>query len=301
LLVVALFGAQARAGKLDEASKAARSRSSLHVTSSESSSDTSCTNCTNAVDELAGLALLYVVASPWLLPNVLVEAKRTDGAAGRVRFADYPYARGSEGLLIETRPVVPPPPPENFEKPDAPRPVVLPNPPLNVEHSASRKAVAVELGLEAGIGVDDAVVRSGFQARALFPFRLGLDTRWSLYREAQPGGVDQLGLGREHLNLRFAESSHVLFETGIGPQHLVDASGWVHGFDLTWGFQAFPGKPVVFAAEGSLGTLGGVFAPGARGELGVMLNRFKISAGFEQRWVGPVALGGPFVTLTAWL
>jgi hypothetical protein len=32
-----------------------------------------------------------------------------------------------------------------------------------------------------------------------------------------------------------------------------------------------------------------------------MLNRFEVSAGFEERWVGPVALGGPFVAVTAWL
>ncbi|HEX7670801.1 MAG TPA: hypothetical protein VF395_14500, partial [Polyangiaceae bacterium] len=73
-----------------------------------------------------------------------------------------------------------------------------------------------------------------------------------------------------------------------------------HGLDVTWGFQAFPAKPLVLAAEGSLGTLGSVFAPGVRAEVGLMLNRFEVSAGFEERWVGPVALGGPFVSATAW-
>ena len=32
-----------------------------------------------------------------------------------------------------------------------------------------------------------------------------------------------------------------------------------------------------------------------------MLNRFEVSAGYEQRWVGSEGLGGPFVSLTAWL
>jgi hypothetical protein len=244
--------------------------------------------------------MLYLIASPWVLPNAIVEAGRAEGAAERVRFADYPYAHGAAGLLLEA----PPPPslvPDDPGDPDARPPVVFPPVASNSGLVTSRKVVAGELRLEAGIGTDDGVVRSGFDAHALFPFRLGLDTSWFLYREAHGEGIDQLGRGREHVSLRFAESRYIHFQTGIGPQHLVDSRGWVHGFDVTWGFQAFPANPVVLAAEGSLGTLGHAFAPGVRGELGVMLNRFEVSAGFEERWVGPVALGGPFVAVTAWL
>jgi hypothetical protein len=179
-------------------------------------------------------------------------------------------------------------------------PAIAPPAPSDVREPVARNPVAVEIGAEAAIGVDEDVIRSGLHARALFPYRLGLDTSWSWYRELH-GAEDQLGMGREHLNFRFAESSHVQFWTGIGPQHLVDSRGWVHGFDVTWAFQAFPVKPVVVTAEGSLGTLGNAFAPGVRGELGIMLNRFEVSAGYEQRWVGPEGLGGPFVSLTAWL
>jgi hypothetical protein len=246
------------------------------------------------------MALLYVIASPWLLPYVVVEAGRPPGAAAHARFAEYPYADDSPGLLLEGRP-----PPsrallDDYADPDSEAAVVSPPAASAVEGVAARKCVAVELGLEEGIGVDEGVVRSGFHAHVLFPFRLGLDTTWSLYREGHDASVDHLGLGREHLSFRFAESSRVHFQTGIGPQHLVDSKGWVHGFDVTWGFQAFPANPLVLAAEGSLGTLGSAFAPGLRGEIGLMLNRFEVSAGFEERWVGPVALGGPFVSATAW-
>lgn len=72
------------------------------------------------------------------------------------------------------------------------------------------------------------------------------------------------------------------------------------GFDVTWGFQALPAKPFVAEAEGALGVLGKAFAPGVRGDVGLMLERFEVSAGYEERWVGPVALGGPFAALTAW-
>lgn len=301
-MVLAFFAGVARAGKLGDTSKAARSSSSSSSTgsSSESSSDGSSTHPANAVDELGAAAVFYVIASPWLLPNALVEAGRAEGAAGRLRFADYPYAHHSTGLLLEA-PSPPSPPPGDPDDPDARPPVVFPPVPANLERVRSRKTVAAELGLEAGIGTNDGVIRSGFRAHVLFPSRLGLDTSWSLYQEAHGEGIDRLGRGREHVSLRFAESSGVHFQTGIGAQHVVDSQGWVHGFDATWGFQAFPANPVVFAAEGSLGTIGSAFAPGVRGELGFMLNRFQVSAGFEERWVGPVALGGPFISVTAWL
>lgn len=242
--------------------------------------------------------LLAAVFSPWLVPNALVEAKRLPGAAAGVRFADYPYAHGASGLLVERRPAQALL--ERDDVVDAGPPVAAPSAPVDSTIPAARKPFALEFGAEAAIGVDEDVVRSGFHARALFPYRLGIDTSWSLYRELHGTSPDQLGLGREHLDIRFAESEHVHFWTGIGPQHLVDSKGWVNGFDLTWAFQAFPGNPFVVSAEASVGVLGKAFAPGLRGEVGLMLDRFEVSAGYEERWVGPVALGGPLVSLTAW-
>jgi hypothetical protein len=244
-----------------------------------------------------GEALVYVIASPWLVPHAVVEDGRPEGAAAGARFADYPYADDTPGLLLESRP---PPSSEIAPDPADPDSADAVVDPPGAPATGARRPVAAELGLEQGIGVDEGVMRSGFHARALFPFRLGLDASWSIYREGRGASVDQLGLGREHLSFRFAESSRVHFQTGIGPQHLVDSSGWVHGFEVTWGFQAFPASPLVLAAEGSLGTIGGAFAPGLRGEIGLMLNRFEVSGGYEERWVGPVALGGPFASITAW-
>jgi hypothetical protein len=302
LLVCALLSSTAAAGKLGRVGDAARSSSGSSSSSaspgtSSSSHGGGARTGDGDVDADAVLiaGLLYVAASPWIIPHSAVEERRPPGAAARVRFAPYPYADGASGSLLEGRPAQ-----ALLERDvavDAGPPVVAPadgGPPT------SRKPVAVELGAEAAIGVDEDVVRSGFHARAQFPFRLGLDTSWSWYRELN-GSRDQLGMGREHLNLRFAESSHVAFWSGLGPQHLVDSRGWVHGFDVTWAFQAFPVNPLVVAAEGSLGMLGNAFAPGARGELGFMLNRFEVSAGYEERWVGGIGLGGPFVSLTAWL
>ncbi len=300
VLVCALLSSTAAAGKLERVGDAARSSSgsssgsASHGTSS--SSHGACTGDGDVdIDGMLIAGLLYVAASPWIVPHSAVEEKRPPGAAERVRFAPYPYADGAAGSLVERRPehaLL-----ERDVAVDAGPPVVAPG---DDAQPISRKPVALELGAEAAIGVDEDVVRSGFHVRAQFPSRLGLDTSWSWYRELN-GSRDQLGLGREHLNLRFAESTHVAFWTGLGPQHLVDSRGWVHGFDVTWAFQAFPVNPLVIAAEGSLGMLGNAFAPGVRGELGFMLNRFEVSAGYEERWVGGIGLGGPFVSLTAWL
>lgn len=304
LLTCALLSPPAAAGKLARVGDAARSSSgssSTHGTSpscrGEGGGGSSSSSTDADVDGAVVIGLLYVAASPWLLPYSAVEEKRPPGAAARVRFAPFPYANGAPGSLLEARPA------QALLDRDV---VVDAGPPIvraapgDAGQPISRKPVALELGAEAAIGVDEDVVRSGFHVRAQFPYRLGLDTSWSWYRELN-GSQDQLGMGREHLNLRFAESSHVEFWTGIGPQHLVDSRGWVHGIDVTWAFQAFPVNPLVIAAEGSLGNVGTAFAPGVRGEIGFMLNRFEVAMGYEQRWVGGIGLGGPFVSVTAWL
>jgi hypothetical protein len=302
LFACALLSSSAAAGKLARVGDAARSSSgsSTHDTSTRgtSSSDHGGSGSGDGdvdVEGVLAVMVAYAIASPWLAPHMAVEEKRPPGAASRVRFAPYPYADGAPGSLLEM------PPTQALLDRDV---VVDAGPPLaapgGVATPTSRKPVALELGAEAAIGVDEDVVRSGFHARAQFPYRLGLDTSWSWYRELN-GSRDQLGIGREHLNVRFAESSQVEFWSGIGAQHLVDSRGWVNGFDATWAFQAFPMNPLVIAAEGSLGTLGTAFAPGVRGELGFMLNRFEVGMGYEQRWVGGIGLGGPFVPITAWL
>ncbi|HEX7672157.1 MAG TPA: hypothetical protein VF395_21325, partial [Polyangiaceae bacterium] len=217
MLALPLFAGPARAGKLNRASEAARSdtSSSTATTSSECEEGGS---TSSSGDDLFGRAALYVIASPWILPYAVVEDGRPAGAAGRVRFAPYPYSEDSAGVLHEAP--APPLAPAPFDDSADVETEVSPPTASATEGVATGGPVAVELGLERGIGVDEGVIRSGFHARALFPFRLGLDTGWSLYRESQGASVDQLGLGREHLNFRFAESRRVHFQTGIGPQHL---------------------------------------------------------------------------------
>jgi hypothetical protein len=131
--------------------------------------------------------------------------------------------------------------------------------------------------------------------------RLELDTDWSLYREPVAEGVDSTWLGREHLSVRFAESPSIQFRSGIGPQHLHDSLGWVHGFDVTWGFEAFPGRPFVVGFEASAGLLGNAFAGGLSGRIGFMQGPFEVSAGGQWRFIAETPLGGPFLGIRFWL
>lgn len=150
------------------------------------------------------------------------------------------------------------------------------------------------------MGVRDGILRFGLRARVQFPSRMQLESDWSLFREHDRDGVDQVYLGRELVAVRFAESPGLQFHSGIGAQHFCDRLGCEHGVDVTWGFEAFPRRPWVFGFEGSLGNLGRAFAPGIRARLGVFVGPVEASLGWYQRWVGDVPLGGPHLGLTGW-
>jgi hypothetical protein len=241
------------------------------------------------------------VTAPWWLPNHLLEAGTPIGTARAMRFADYPYANAGKGYLLS---------PPGWHCRAAANDRAL----TDAEAAAAEKrcesegafaprlaqTVAAQLGLESGIGVDDGVMRFGVRARVQFPLRLQLDADWSFMREHDRDGVDTVWMGREHLSLRFAESSAIQFYSGVGPQHFCDARGCILGVDFTWGFEAFPGKPWTVAAEGSIGNLDQAFAPGLRGRVGYLIGPVEASVGWHQRWVGDVALGGPFIGVGAW-
>jgi len=262
LLALCFASTTARAGKLDRAGNEAHSQSS----SSGSGSSSSHGGGSSEEEDALGELFLVILSLPWSLPNVLVESGREEGASYRTGFQDYPYAEGSQGHLVEGHP-----------------------------------GIALQLSADTGIDVGGDVWRHGLGLRLQFPARLELESEWSLFMEYGDDGTDRLLLGREILAVRFAENESIQFRTGIGPRHLVDDEGWVHGFDVLYGFDLFAGSPMVLSLEGSLGGVGGAFAPGARASLGVMLGRFEVRAGWDQRNIGNVSLGGPALGVRAWL
>lgn len=246
------------------------------------------------LEGLAAPVLAYLFFFPWLVPHALLEADRPADASFRTRFADYPYADGASGLLIE-------PSPHAVAAAAGPGEVEAEDADGSADPGADRstgQSASAQLAAEAGL--TGAVHRNALRARIQFPVRLELDADWARYHEVVASGLDLLWLGREHLSFRFAESSTVQFRSGLGPQHMIDAKGWVHGLDFTWGFEAFPLRPLVFAFEASLGGLGKAFTAGLIARLGVMLGPVEIAVGWNQRWLGSVPLGGAFASAQLW-
>lgn len=205
-----------------------------------------------------------------------------------MRFANYPYADGTRGHILRPHTLV-------YGEDGVAR-----SGDMDGAQPRKLQSVAMQLGLESGIGVSDGVMRLGMRARLQFPLRLQLDSDWSLFREHDREGVDYAMLGRELLSVRFAESPSVFFYSGVGVQHLCDSLGCEHGIDVTYGFEAFPRKPMVFGLEGSVGNVGQVFAPGLRARLGFVVGPVEASLGWHQRWIGDVPLGGPCLGITGW-
>lgn len=290
LLATAVPGL-ARADKLDRASKEARQGSPARPAQGSSSRSSGSSSSTAIGGELALLIPFYIVTAPWWAPNVVVEAERADGSAARARFAPYPYAKGYEGHVVEPYPPLSETESSYYEAVEAER---------KLKTKPRGLSVAAVVGAESGIGLTDGIFRFGITGRFMIPMRLELDSDWSLFREMDGGTEDRLWLGRELLSVRFAESSRVVFRSGIGPQHLCDSQGCVHGVDVTWGFEALPVEPVVFSLEGDIGNAGEALALGARARIGFLLGPIEVSVGYHQRRLGTVDLGGPHLGLSAW-
>jgi hypothetical protein len=273
----------AQAGKLDQASKEARQGAPR---SSSRSSGSASGKSNGGAD-----AFFYIVTAPWWVPYSVVEADRARGSAERTRFAPYPFATGYDGHIVEPFPPLSETEQSYYEAVEAER---------ELQTKPRGLPVAAVVGAESGIGLTDGIFRFGIAGRFMIPMRLELDSDWSLFREISGSGTDRLWLGREHLSLRFAESSRVVFRSGIGPQHLCDAKGCVHGIDVNWGFEVFPVRPVVFSLEGDIGNAGEAFALGVRGRIGFLLGPIEVGVGYHQRRIGTVDLGGPYLGLSTW-
>lgn len=288
------------AGKLDRAGNKARGSSSNHSSSSSSSSDSD-GDSGSASDALAlanpetivavGYAIYgaaLVATSPFWAPYQVLEGDNPLGTTKQLRFANYPYADGAAGHLLFPAPIV-----YNWEGraitagKDRLMPRLL-------------QRTSLDLGLESGVGLSDGITRLGVRARLRLPRRVDFDFDWSFLRERDNGGLDTAMMGQEHFAIRFAQASRIVFRAGLGMQHFCDAISCEHGIDVTYGFEAFPGRPWVLSAQGSIGTLGEAFAPGVKARLGFLVGPVEMNVGYHGRWVGGVPLGGPFIGISYW-
>jgi len=220
------------------------------------------------------------------VPKSAIESERPTIAVG---FPKYPYEAGNDGQLAIS---LGPTPKEEWlgvDQASAPPAPIVP-----------KRNWALQLGGESGY-VFDRVWRAGFNLRFQTSYRLEFDANWSLFMERERGAYDNLAIGREHIIWRFAQSNAVQFHTSLGAQHLIDAQGDVDGIDVAYGFDIFPGRPIIMSFEGALGSLGSAFAPRVRATFGFVRSHYELLLGYEHQWIGKETLGGPFAGVRVWL
>jgi hypothetical protein len=283
---VALLATPASAGKLADAGRATRSSSSS--SSSRSSSDSGTSGC---CDRGGSDFAILILSSPWTGPYYALE---TDQRGAPV-YEDYPYARGSNGLLRY---------PTLEAEADAGEGKV--DSATNEERSEavaprSGKSVAAQLRAEGGY-ILGGLYRGGLGARLMTPGRLELDANFHTFAEPLPNGLDDRAtFANVHLGLRFAQSEHVQFHTALGYQQFADAQGVEPGIDFLYGFEVEPGAHLVLSFSGDLGSAGQAFVGQARASLGVMVGPIEVFAGYDHISIGGVELGGPDAGIRAWL
>jgi hypothetical protein len=287
------------AGKLQDAGRATRTSSSSSSGGGSGGSDRSYTSedCDEGHhhhgSDAAGQAFVLLLTAPWTVPHALTEPVDR-GAPG---FEDYPYAHGSNGLLRY-------PDPARYaaiDVDDAGDHAVTDGAPIGPALGPPGRSVAAQVRAEGGY-IWGGVYRGRLGARLMMPFRLELDADLNAFAEPRPeGGTDRATFGGGHLAVRFAQTEHVQFRTGIGYQQYGDALGVERGVDLLYGFEAELGARLILSASGNLGTAGHAFVAQARGSLGVMVGPIELYGGYDHIVIGGVELGGPTLGLRGWL
>jgi hypothetical protein len=130
--------------------------------------------------------------------------------------------------------------------------------------------------------------------------RFGLQTGWTYLSEGLTGGRhDDMVLGDLDLLFRFAQNEYVQMRTRLGARVLADShSRW--GFNITYGGDFFPAKPLVLSGVLDLGTLGSAGLVHARGTAGVIFRGWEFFTGYDFMRIGSVNLQGPTLGLRFW-
>ena len=143
--------------------------------------------------------------------------------------------------------------------------------------------------------------------RVLTPSRAELDGSFYFFAEEEEledsNVIETAMLGTFGISGRFAQHSTVQFRTGLKFLHWNYEGDSANGVALTYGFDFFPGKPIVGSVNamiGPLGDKGSVFYD-VRGTLGFLLERAEIYAGYDFMGIDDVHLGGPVVGFRFWL
>jgi hypothetical protein len=280
-----------------QAGKLSRTRSAVRSSSSNSSSGgSSGSSSGGTVRKRSGgglppvLACVTPMGAIFCLPYFLIEQrepKRNGVYHSEGFFLRHPYQDGAPGRMV----IVKDPPAETDPLAEPPKATL---PPSGSQRHAARLALEYAHDL-------DGVLRPTARLQLEFPLRLGLESAWTHFIEPlSGGGFDRLTIGDTNLTFRFAQSPSAQFWVGLGLRLLTDAVGTDPGFNFTYGFDLFPGRPLVISASIDLGNLGLAFALHGRATVGVALGVFELYAGYDAMLVDPVLFHGPLAGLRVW-
>lgn len=234
--------------------------------------DQYCDECDDDDGDVALLGLIGLgITSPFWGPAMVIG----DDYKQPGYFAHYPYEYDCGYMLID------------------------PLEALGMEGPRAPYSWAARLRGEAGTGFDDLDWIGG---------RVQLDTRWRLGLESDfryvhqdlDAGRDSLWLGDANVLFRFTQSECVQFRTGLGFNWLSDREDSDFGFNFTYMADWQPVRPLVFATELDLGTLGHVSVVHVRATAGMSWGVTEAFVGYDLYDVGSTQIQGLVAGVQLW-
>lgn len=267
-LTAASLPAVASAGRLDRAGQNLRQSDGSSDDRQNADNDWHDDDDDDEFDAEAAALMMWVFTAPWHVPYSILSA-RYPTLAG---FSDYPYADGNRGHMRVSDP------PDGRAPRTAFRVGVL-----GAVHDPQLWSSALEARVELSAPI---VLRAGFR----WLRESGLETT-----TADPSGTQQAALAGADALLRFAESPRLNFYTGFGYRQWNDRLGMVPGLAGIYGFEAYPGRPISFGSEVSIGVQGQGYLLQWRTYVGLVLGRAELRAGYDHVDVDGALLGGPML------
>lgn len=143
--------------------------------------------------------------------------------------------------------------------------------------------------------------RVGIRASLDTSLRIGLQSNWNYLSESLDGGRrDSTWLGDNNVTFRFAQGEKAQFYTGAGVRVLTDPTATHAGFNLLYGADFFPRKPVTASALFDLGNVGSAFILHGRATIGATWRHLEGFAGYDFMRIGSVNVQGPLLGLRFW-
>jgi hypothetical protein len=229
---------------------------------------------------LIGPLFCYTVISPFVVPRLILD----DEWERRAYFFRYPYQSGSNGFLSLDRPAA-----EN-----------------DARHTQTQVEPDVLRGWSMRLELEDGNDFNGinrFNGRLTFDTmsRLGLSSNWNWFHESLTGGGrDDTLIGDTNLLLRFAQHEQAQFHAGLGFRTMTDHNGTHWGYNVTYGADFFPVRPIVVSTTFDLGSLGSAGVVHARGTVGMVQHGWEVFGGYDFLRIGSVNLQGPVAGVRFW-